>query len=367
MRISGIATKYYRLPREIWARNLPIAGSLYSISHVELVTVDVATDAGVSGFGFTYTVGHGGSAIHALLRDEIQPGLVGEECNRVEALWSELSQRLHWVGRGGLVSTAIAAADIALWDCLARERDLPLHTLLGSHRDSIPAYGSGVNLGYSVEQLLDEVRAFCDRGFDAVKVKIGLSAEEDAERVRAVREAVGDRCRVMVDANMAWSLDEAARRLKSLEEYDIAWFEEPLSADNVQGHAALQLTSPVPIAAGESLFTPPEFLAYFRSAAIRVAQPDVTRLGITGWRRVATIAAAFHVPVAPHFLPDLHVHLACAAPNAVLIEYLPWFDRVFTDALELEGGIAHPSSKPGHGLELDLRLLAPFLVESSES
>jgi L-alanine-DL-glutamate epimerase-like enolase superfamily enzyme len=171
----------------------------------------------------------------------------------------------------------------------------------------------------------------------------------------------------MVDANMAWNLDEAAQRLKSLEAYGIAWFEEPLAADDVEGHAALQLMSSIPVAAGESLFTPAEFLAYFRSGAIRIAQPDVTRLGITGWRRVATIAAAFHVPLAPHFLPDLHVHLACAAPSAILIEYLPWFDRVFTSTLELQDGTAHPPARPGHGLELDLSLLAPYLVESSGS
>jgi L-alanine-DL-glutamate epimerase-like enolase superfamily enzyme len=200
-----------------------------------------------------------------------------------------------------------------------------------------------------------------------VKIKVGRSSAEDVERVRAVRELVGNGCRLMVDANMAWTLAEAAQRLKALEPYDIDWLEEPLTPEDVAGHSALQQSTTVPLAAGESLFSLWEFASYFRAGAIRVAQPDVTRLGVTGWLKVACVAEAFHVPIAPHFVPEVHVHLACAVPNAVLIEYLPWFERLLSSTLEIANGVARPPSTPGHGVVLNRDLLEPYRIDEGTS
>lgn len=359
-RIVRFATDLYRVPRELWVGSLPVRGSLYAISHIELVTCEVETGEGATGFGLTYTVGHGGSALHATLRDEIGPELLGHEVRSPAASWRELWRRLHWVGRGGVAAAAIAASDLALWDACARARGLPLYEHIGAHRDAVPAYGSGVDLGYSLDELLDEVRGHRSAGFDAVKIKVGLSAAEDVERVRAVREEVGDGCRLMVDANLAWTLGEAAQRVRTLEPYGVAWLEEPLAVEDVEGHAALQRSTSVPLAAGESLFSVWEFAAYLRAGAIRVAQPDVARLGVTGWLEVAALADAFHVPLAPHFVPDVHVHLACAVPNAVYVEHLAWLEPLLTSRLELEHGTARPSSGPGHGVVLDRDLLEPY-------
>src|SRR5262249_8428542 len=149
VRVVSCSTGHYGVPREVWWPGGPIGASLYEISDIELVTLDVETDDGVSGFGFTYTVGHRGSADPAPAEDAVVPELLGRDPRDAEAIWHELHAKLHFVGAGGVTAVAIAAADIALWDALAIAAELPLHRLLGVHRTSIPAYASAVNLALS--------------------------------------------------------------------------------------------------------------------------------------------------------------------------------------------------------------------------
>lgn len=360
MRIARCEAAHYRIPREVWWGEQRIGASGYEILQIELVTCQVETDDGVTGFGFTYTVGHGGAAILALLETEIVPELVGRELRDAVPVWHELHRKLHFVGNGGVTAVAIAATDIALWDALACEAGLPLYRFLGAHRTEIPAYASGVNLALSLDELLEQTAGFRERGFSAVKMKVGGPLREDVERVRAVREAIGDRCELMVDANMAWKVAEAARRLRALEPFDLAWLEEPLAPHDVDGHAALQRGTSIPLAAGETLFTPWEFGLYFRAEAIRIPQPDVIRLGVTGWLEVAAMTRAFGLPLAPHFIPEIHVHLICAVPNGLTLEYLPIFERLLEEPLDVRGGIARPTETPGHGMAFSEDVLEPF-------
>jgi L-alanine-DL-glutamate epimerase-like enolase superfamily enzyme len=366
VRVAGCSAAHYRVPREIWWPGARIGASLYEITHIELVTFEVETDEEVTGFGFTYTVGHGGSAILALLEDEIAPALVGRDVRDVDAIWHELHARLHFVGFSGATAVAIAAADIALWDALALSAGVPLYRYLGVHRTEIPAYASAVNLALSTDELVEEMAAFRVQGFAALKMKVGKSLREDVERVRAVRDAIGADCALMVDANMAWDLAEAARRLRALESFDLSWLEEPLPPHDVAGFAALQRGSSVPLAAGETLFTPEEFSPYFAGGAIRIPQPDVVRLGVTGWRRVASAALDFGLLVAPHFIPEIHVHLACASPNALNLEYLPIFELLLERPVEIDGGVARPSEALGHGMRFSDEVLAPYRLSAKE-
>jgi L-alanine-DL-glutamate epimerase-like enolase superfamily enzyme len=130
----------------------------------------------------------------------------------------------------------------------------------------------------------------------------------------------------------------------------------------VAGHASLQRQTAIPLAAGETLFAPSEFGPYFRSEAIRIPQPDVVRLGVTGWRRVAAMADSFGLPLAPHFIPEIHVHLACAVPNALTIEYLPLFERLLESPIEVRDGLARPAERPGHGMRFSAEVLRPHQV-----
>jgi L-alanine-DL-glutamate epimerase-like enolase superfamily enzyme len=358
MRIARFSVGHYRVPREVWWGERRIGASGYEISDLELVTFELETEDEVRGTGFTYTIGRGGAAVRAMLEQEVGPLLLGADCRDVRHHWHRLHRELHFVGNGGVTAVAIAAADIAQWDALACEAGLPLYRFLGAHRDQIDTYASGVNLAYSLEELVDEMNEFRDAGFSAVKMKVGRTLAEDVERVGAVRAAIGERSRLMVDANMGWTQAEAARRLRVLDDFDLYWLEEPLVPHDVEGHAALQRQTATPIAAGETLFTPHDFGAYFRAQALRIPQPDVIRLGVTGWLQVAELADAFGLPVAPHFIPEIHVHLACAVPNALTLEYLPILERLLVEPLAVRDGLASPSQGPGHGMHFSHDLLA---------
>ena len=148
-----------------------------------------------------------------------------------------------------------------------------------------------------------------------------------------------------------------------MEGFDLSWLEEPLEPEDVDGHARLQAQTAIPIAAGETLMSPYEFRNYFAAGAIRVVQADVTRMGgITPWLRVAQMAEAAHLKLAPHFVQDLHVHLLCAIPNALILEYLPWLDRLLESPLRLEGGVARPPQEPGHGVRFSEEVIGPHRV-----
>ncbi len=367
MTVTDVLVTHYRVPRNVWWPEGSIGASQYEISHFELVICEVNTSEGARGVGFTYTVGQGGSAVLALLRDEIAPLLLGRELHDVEVIWRELHEKLHFVGAAGVTAMAIAAADTALWDALACAAGLPLYRYLGAHRSEIPAYASAVNLALPIDTLAQQMADYRNQGFSAVKMKVGRSLREDVDRVRAVRAAIGDECELFVDANMAWDLTEAVRRLRAFAPYEIAWLEEPLPPHDIRGYALLQQSAEVPLAAGETLFTPHEFSAYFRVGAIRIPQPDVIRLGVTGWRQVARSTLEWSLPLAPHFIPEIHVHLACTVPNALNLEYLPLFERLLETPIEIRAGIARPIDAPGHGLRFRYEILKPYLVEAKEA
>lgn len=358
-------TRHFRLPREAWWE-AELADTTLAIELLELVTCEVTTEDGATGLGYTYTLGRGGAAVHAMLATEIAAELPGVDCRQAERFWLDSWWRLFRVGRGGVVPIALAAADVALYDAASRAAGEPLAAYLGGEPRPVAAYGSGVDLAYDLDDLVEEVTDYRRRGFRAVKVKVGRSLPEDLERLAAVREAIGPGCELMVDANLGWDLAEAARRVHAMERFDLAWVEEPLVPEDVLGHAELQRQTSTPIAVGETLFSPWEFQSYVRAGAARVLQPDVGRVGgITPWLRVAHLAEGAHLRIAPHFLQDLHVQLLGVIPNALLLEYLPWLDRLLQRPLAVADGQAAPHQGPGHGVAFDLELLAPHEVASA--
>jgi L-alanine-DL-glutamate epimerase-like enolase superfamily enzyme len=194
-----------------------------------------------------------------------------------------------------------------------------------------------------------------ERGFQGAKLKIGKPhRREDADRLSAVRAAVGDTFQLMVDANQGLRLDDAERRSRALADLDLAWIEEPLAADDVGAHARLAAVSPVPIAIGESLYSVSQFKDYLQAGACSVVQVDVARVGgITPWLKVAHLAEAYNVPVAPHFLMELHVALACGVPNGQWVEHIPQLASITSSQLEVREGHAYPSPRPGIGVAWD--------------
>src|SRR4051794_23344802 len=205
--IERITTSYYRLPIE------PSGDAGHGLlDHEELIVVEVAAD-GLIGQGYAYTIGRGGRAIQALIEHDLIPLLIGQDAADVETLWRRMWQALLYVGRGGLAAFAIAALDVALWDLRGLRGEQPLWRLAGGTKRTIPAYGSGVDLPKPLDALVAQVEGFLAKGYRAVKVKVGRPDPADDEaRVQAVRALIGDGVDLMLDANMAWSHQQALGR-----------------------------------------------------------------------------------------------------------------------------------------------------------
>ncbi|MDP1730215.1 MAG: mandelate racemase/muconate lactonizing enzyme family protein [Devosia sp.] len=362
------------------------------ITHVEILMVDLKpkvkrvdaiqsfvsqetpivriTDAdGVVGTGYSYTIGTGGHSVMALLERTLAPALIGREAYEIERIWRDLLFLTHATSVGAITSIALAAIDTALWDLKAVKLGLPLHLLAGGAQREIPLYtteGGWLHLDASA-LVEDAARAKAD-GFGGCKLKVGRPIHEDVARISAVREAVGPGFEIFTDANQAFNVDEAIRRARAYEPLDIGWFEEPLTADDIEGHVRLLAHTSIPIAVGESLYSHLHFREYLERHACSIVQVDVGRVGgITPWLKVAHMAEAFNIAVCPHFLMELHISLCAAVPNARWVEYIPQLDEITTKQMTIGGGKAIPSDAPGLGIAWDFDAIARQTVDGSRS
>ncbi|MEU4155270.1 mandelate racemase/muconate lactonizing enzyme family protein [Actinoplanes sp. NPDC026670] len=341
---------------EAYLVDLPVetvrTDALQTFVKQETVFVEIRTDDGGAGTGYSYTIGTGGSAVLALLRDDLLHRLPGSDPRRVESIWRDLFLSTKATTVGAITALALAAVDTALWDWRCRAAGLPLWVLAGGAKDRIPLYDTeGGWLHLSTEQLVAGAKASQDAGWPGIKMKVGRSPAEDAERLGAVRYAVGDTFDVMLDANQSLTAADAIRRARLLEPYDPFWFEEPLPAEDVAGHQALAAATAIPIAVGESLYSPGQFAEYVRRGAAGVIQVDVARIGgITPWLKVAHLAEAANLTVCPHFLMELHVSLCCAIPNSRYLEHIPQLRAITHGEIDVAGGQALAPSAPGLGI-----------------
>lgn len=318
--------------------------------------VRLETDDGLVGIGYSYTIGTGGKAVLSMLAEHFVPRLIGQDSRRIEGIWFDLFASTRATTVGAITSLALAAVDTALWDLRGRRAGEPLWQLVGGLRNSVPVYDTeGGWLHLEQEDLVAGALESKARGLRGVKVKVGKpTAGEDAERILAVREAIGDRMELMVDANQAFDLAEALRRARALEPARLAWFEEPMPADLVTAHARLQSLTDTPIAIGESLYSVGQFGEYVQQGAATVIQVDVARVGgITPWLKVAHTAEAAGLAVCPHFLMELHVSLAGGSSALRFVEHIPQLRGVMTESLRLEDGILFASDEPGIGIGWD--------------
>ena len=347
-----------------------IGDSRQTVSSLEIVGLKVATDAGITGTGYTITVGFGGSVIREVLETLYAPELHGCDPHEVRAIWQRLySGKAHWIGRAGATTMALAAVDIALWDIMAKAAERPLWQLLGGAcSGALPVYNTHAGwLNFSVAQLQDEARRLLDAGYTALKMKVGLSdTREDVRRVRAVREAIGPEVALMVDANQAWDLLQAQTAAHALRDSGLTWLEEPLHPDDVAAHRALKASTSIPIALGEQLYTTHAFRDYLAQRAVDVVQVDVCRIGgITPWLEVAALAKAYGVRVCPHCgdLMQVHQHLVRAIDNRWYVEVIPlWQESPFLHPIQLSGGLCQTPWEPGAASDLTATAFERFRV-----
>ncbi len=316
------------------------------------VVVVEAARGGVRGLGFTYAP----EAAAQVVRDLLSPVVEGQDPDDVARLWSAMGAVLRNAGRPGIAYCALSAVDLALWDLRARLLDVPLTSLLPTVHDRVPVYGSGGFCSYSDDRLGDQLESWVAAGIPRVKMKLGRHPDEDPHRLDVARAAIGD-AELYVDANGAFAAKDAVRWAKRYaEEWDVRWFEEPVSSADFDGLRLVRDHSTTDVAAGEYAYT----LADFRNLIgnIDCLQADVTRCGgITGLLRVNGLAAAHGLDLSGHCAPQLSVHALCCVDRLRHLEYFHDHVRLegllFDGVLEPEDGALVPDrSRAGHGLAL---------------
>ena len=331
--------------------------------------VHIHTDEGPIGLGMA----PGQRAIREVIHQNLSGVLVGQDPFMIEKLWQDMFWRVRGFGRKGIAFQAIAAIGIALWDLKGKILNQPIYRLLGPAHESVPIYGSGGWTNYSEAELVAEQTGYVERGIPRVKMKVakdfGRSEREDIERLSAVREAVGDDVEIYVDANNGYYAKQAIKMSQIFEQFDVAWFEEPVLADDIPGLAQVSQATTIPVATGEHEYTKYGFRDLLLAGAVDIVQPDVHRVtGITEWMKVAAMADAFNLPVAPHAVSLVHLHCAMATPNLKVVEVLGAEEQSnsvwWTEVPPYEGGNWRPfDDRPGLGLEISPDALKHNVVD----
>lgn len=325
-------------------------------THFELITVTLTLKNGRVGVGYTYTGGWGGHAIHAMIVHDLTPFLLGKDSADIESLHEGMQWHVHYVGRGGVASFAIAALDIALWDIRGKEAELPLWKMSGGESDRCKAYCGGIDLNFSEKKLLENISGYLDRGVNGIKIKVGReNLKEDVERVRKVRQHMGPDIALMVDANYAMDVSTAIEAANEFAPYDLLWFEEPIIPEDLQGYRRIGHESAIPLAMGENLHTVHEFDQACRHAGLSYLQPDAATCGgITSWLRAARLGARSGLEVCSHGIQELHVGLLSGQPGAGWLEIHSFpIDEYTKRPLVIENCLAVASNEAGTGVEFD--------------
>jgi L-alanine-DL-glutamate epimerase-like enolase superfamily enzyme len=330
------------------------------------VMAEVTTEDGVTGFGYIVALNQMLIGTVAAATRELAPLLTGMSVAEPEAAWRKLARAGDWVGPGGLLHYAIAPLDIAIWDAFGKTLGQPVSRMLGGMRDRLPVYASdGFWYSLSLDELAASARHAFDAGFRAMKLRVGNEKHPDGEvaRVRAVRDAVGPSVAIMTDATETWQVDRAIRTGKALQEAGVVWIEDPVSHTDVVGMARVTAALEVPVATGEHLYQIADCRQLLEARGTGIALIDLGRIGgVTPWRHVASLAHGFGVPVGGHVLPEIHVHLLTAVPNAQVVEYVPRSAALLRAMPAISDGALVVPTGGGFGLELDQDAVRRFTV-----
>lgn len=343
----------------------PEADGTFSWTSTTMVLVSLEA-GGKLGIGYTYADAATGKLVQSLLDKVVR----GADVFSQGAIRQELYREVRNSGETGITSMAISAIDNALWDLRARLLDTPLVSLLGSVRQGVPVYGSGGFTSYSDAQLQGQLGGWAERGFRMVKMKVGTHPHDDPRRVEVARKAVGNGTELFVDANGAYTVTQALQLGHRFQEQNVRWFEEPVSSDNLPGLSEVRSRAPIgmDIAAGEYGYTAWYFERMLAAKAVTVLQADATRCGgISGFLDVASLCWAANVPLSSHCGPSMHLHICCAVPRAIHMEFFHdhvRIERMFFDGFcePVDGVMSPDRSRPGAGLTFKEKDAAQYLV-----
>lgn len=358
--------------------NTPFYFSQFEFQARQVCLVKVTAEDGTYGWGEGYgpaTVVQAGIAYLA-------PLAIGEDPLHVEAIWNKMHLRALDYARRGVLVAAISAIDIALWDLRGKLLGQPVSALLGGRRrERVKVYATGLYFTETddlVGKLVNEAQMYAAQGFRALKMKVGLGVETDVKHVRAVRRAIGEDIELMVDANHGYSLNEALRFARQIEELDISFFEEPVSPEDYEGYRELRGRTSIPIAGGECEYLLEGFRHLLSGRCVDIAQPDICGAGgLSEVKRIVALARAFHVNVIPHswgtgiaFAAGLHLVSAIDVLPGRLRMPEPLLemdrsenalrDKLTVPVFQVEGGMVAVPNAPGLGVDVDRDALAEF-------
>ncbi|MDF2992140.1 MAG: mdlA [Microbacterium sp.] len=331
-----------------------LTGRQRPMSEISVLVAEIRSSDGLHGLGFSYSTRAGGPAQYAHAK-EIAGELIGEDPNQIDKLFEKLVWAGAAAGRGGLAMQAIAALDIALYDMKAKRSGMPLATLLGAYRESVRVYNtSGGYLSATTGEVLENIERSIEGGLGGIKIKVGHpDFKIDLERVQAVLERTYGRVPLMVDANQQWDRTSALRHGRVLDQFGLTWIEEPIDAHDFAGLARLVAVLDTPIASGEMLTSVAEVSTLVERRAADIVQADAPRLGgVSQYLRATALAEHAGLAIAPHFVMELHIHLAATHARESWVEHFEWLTPLFHERLEVRNGRMHVPSRPGLGLSL---------------
>ena len=324
---------------------------------MEVVTVRIDTDEGISGYGYTYTDGYGGRSIKRILDTDIFELVKGMNPLEIKKIVKKVLWEIRGAGFSGVTVIATTGLELALWDIKSKVYGRPLGDLLDAYTDKIPMYASIAGwTTLPVEEMIERADELVkEKKLFGIKIQVGrLPIEKDEYRIKKLRETLGSETKLFIDANTVLDVPSAIKLGKRLQDYDIFWFEEPIPPNDVDGFLQIGEHIDIPLATGEQLFGIHECEELIRRRAVSFMQADLMHVGgITEWLRIASYAECHGLKMSPHFIMEMSTEILCAIRNSQFVEYIPWFQKYFKEPIKLEDGYAFARKKIGLGLEFD--------------
>ena len=361
MKITRFKTTLVDVPLE-----RPIATSIHQMKSLGYVLLELETDQGLIGESCVLTL----NAVRLKALHEMLLGFAhqveGRDPHFVAAIWQDIWTELNPIGHKGVTISALSTIDTACWDLIGKAAHKPLHYIFGACRDQIKTYASGgLWLSQSIDELAREAQDFIDQGFRAMKIRVcHANHREDVERVRAVREAVGPNIELMVDANQSFTTKQSIKLGRQLEAFNLLWFEEPVAAYNLQGHAEVRLKLDTPIASGETEYTRYGMRDMIKAQACDILMPDLQRIGgLSEMRKAAALSASFDIPISTHIFTEHSLSIAGSTANCISVEHMPWFASLFNESMNIEDGMIAIPQRPGCGFTFNASALKRYRLE----
>lgn len=354
-RITGIVTRAVKAPIAV-----PVKTASGEILEAPLLLIDITTSRGITGSAYLFAYTPLTLRALATFIGDLAPHLVGETAAPV-AVMGRMERMFRLLGKQGLVGMAMSGIDMAIWDILAKSQNQPLVALLGGSAKPLAAYDS-----YGVvdpERDAALIQGTIEKGFRAIKIKLGIgSRADDVATCRALRQIIGPEMQLMVDYNQSLPVTEAVERIQAIAEFDIAWIEEPVPAEDLTGHALVRRKSPVPIQTGENWWFPEGMANSVHAGASDLAMPDLMKIGgVTGWLRAMGIAQAASLPVSSHLFIEASAHVMAVTPGAHYVEYLDFAGAIMKERLPVVDGTV-TARGPGLGMDWDEAAVKRYLI-----